>query len=82
MLPIHCQFMLKSASLSKDIDQIQRAIDMVKALSPESFLQNEQELKGRVFYHRPFGMHWSGDYLVDGGYPRPETFLKIPEKIG
>ena len=82
MLPLHCQFMLKSASLSKDVDQIQKAIDMVKALSAENFLQNEQDMKQRVFYHRPFGMHWSGNYLVDGGYPKPLNFFKIPGKIG
>jgi len=65
MLPTNCVFMLKSAALSKDIDQIQRAIDMVKVLSPENFLQNEQDLKNRVFHHRPFGVHWSGDYRAD-----------------
>jgi hypothetical protein len=65
MLPVNCVFMLKSAALSKDVDKINRAIDTVKALSPESFLQDEQDLKQRVFYHRPFGMHWSGDYRAD-----------------
>jgi len=82
MLPLHCQFMLKSASLSKDVDQIQKAIDMVKGLSSENFLQNEQDMKQRVFYHRPFGVHWSGNYVEEGGYPRPFNFFKIPEKIG
>ena len=54
MLPVNCVFMLKSAALSKDIDQIQHAIDMVKILSPENFLQNEQYMRQRVFYHRLF----------------------------
>jgi hypothetical protein len=62
MLPVNCVFMLKSAALSKDVDKINRAIDAVKAMAPESFLQDEQDFKKRVFHHRPFGIHWSGDY--------------------
>lgn len=65
MLPENCISLLKAAALSKDINRIQRAIDVVKLLSPESFLQNEQEMRKRVFYHRPFSVHWSGVYKVD-----------------
>jgi len=65
MLPVNCVFMLKSAALSKNVDKINRAVDAVRAITPESFLQDEQDFKKRVFYHKPFGMHWSGDYLVN-----------------
>lgn len=65
MLPVSCQMMLKEAALSKDIERIQRVTDLIRILSPDSFLQDEQDMKSRVFYHRPFGVHWSGDYRVD-----------------
>jgi hypothetical protein len=64
MLPPNCQALLIEAAMTKDLDRIQNAIDLVKLLSPESFLQNEQDMNARVFYGRPEGKHWTGTFRV------------------
>jgi hypothetical protein len=65
MLSKHHQFMLVVAAESKDSEVIDRVIKKVMILSPKDFLQTEQDFKSRVFHHRPFGMHWSGNYVTD-----------------
>ena len=65
MLPPNCQALLIEAAMTKDLDRIQNAIDLVKLLSPESFLQNEKDMIARKFYGRPAGSHWSGTYRAE-----------------
>jgi hypothetical protein len=65
MLDQQQRLMLINAAETKDIEAIDRVIDFLKIMSPKNFLLTEQDMKQRVFHHRPFGMQWSGDYRVD-----------------
>ena len=57
MLPIKYQLMLQDA---KGIEQIEKTTEIVKILSPKSFLMSEEDYKNRKFYHAPYSAHWTG----------------------
>jgi len=65
MLPPNCQALLIEAAMTKDLDKIQNAIDLVRLLSPESFLQNDKDMNSRKFYGRPASSYWSGIYRAE-----------------
>jgi hypothetical protein len=64
-------FLLMAAADTKKTEVIDRAINKVRKLSPQNFLTDE-EMKDRVFFHMPYGLHWSGKY---------KTNKKIPEFV-
>ena len=73
MLNEQCQLMLKEGyrrfTETKDKRHIDDAINLVKSVSPNSFFQGEKDrnLEKRVFFHEPYGAHWSGTYIKPYG---------------
>jgi hypothetical protein len=51
---------------TRDRDEFNDTIQMVKALAPEKFFHGEKDprLGLRVFVHQPFSGHWSGRALT------------------
>lgn len=50
---------------TKDRTHIDDAIRLVKTMSPNNFYQGAKDLslEKRVFFHQPFGIHWSGTFI-------------------
>lgn len=48
--------------ITRNMDDLDRAIEMAKILEPNSFFKDKDDpdLKKRVFQNRPFSTHWSG----------------------
>lgn len=48
--------------ITKNMDDLDRAIELAKILEPNSFFKDKDDpnLKKRVFQNRPFSTHWSG----------------------
>ena len=72
MLPQQYRRMLELASESGDPERLESTIRTLKFLAPQYFFKLNKDGKDddpsmgrRVFFHRPFSFHWSGDYVTD-----------------
>lgn len=53
------QKILIDAAHKKSIEELDKAIQLVRLLAPRKFL-TDSELEKRVFHHQPGGMFWGG----------------------